>query len=101
MSTNDGGPAFPNAGVKPESELASMNGMSLRDYFAAKAMNAIVSTYIQTHRGLGDDPEDLSSSNRDSLIDNGDGLAEVAHDAYLIADAMLAARQAPNTGAKE
>lgn len=37
MSKNDGGPAFPRAGgYDPQ------NGMALRDYFAAKAMAAVV-----------------------------------------------------------
>jgi len=36
--SNDGGPAFPNIGIKASSPLVTMNGMTLRDYFAAKVM---------------------------------------------------------------
>lgn len=44
MSINDGGPAFPN-----ESHLYTEQriGMSLRDYFAAKAMPVIMAELIQ------------------------------------------------------
>ena len=64
MSTkNDGGPAFP-IGSTPE-EWG--NGMTLRDYFAAKALPVCMSEYS--------DPKNI------------------AHAAYLIADAMLKARQ--------
>ncbi len=59
-------PAFPNEGFngwgKPE------EGMTLRDYFAAKAMQALVSADLMT-------PHDY-----------------VANDAYSYADAMLKAR---------
>jgi hypothetical protein len=61
---NDGGPAFPvEAGI-------NCRGMTLRDYFAAKAMQA----YIQ-RAGLHADLED------------------VAIDAYDVADQMLKARE--------
>jgi hypothetical protein len=66
-NTNTGGPAFPNEGgpAFPWNE----NGMTPRDYFAAKAMQAIVSN--------GDvDPQKISQA------------------AYAVADAMLKARQA-------
>jgi hypothetical protein len=56
-----GGPAFP---------VGNVNGMSLRDYFAAKAMLGLVS-----------DP--------DLVIDS----TQVAQLAYVYADAMLEARQ--------
>ena len=56
-----GGPAFP---------VGNVNGMSLRDYFAAKAMQGLVS-----------DP--------DLVIDS----AQVAQLAYVYADAMLQARE--------
>jgi hypothetical protein len=61
-----GGPAFPVGNVNG----MSLNGMSLRDYFAAKAMQGLVS-----------DP--------DLVIDS----AQVAQLAYVYADAMLQARE--------
>lgn len=72
-NTNTGGPAFPftdwhDAPVCP--------GMTLRDYFAAKAISELTRVY--------------SFGNADPL-DYADGIAE---DAYLIADAMLKAREA-------
>jgi hypothetical protein len=57
-----GGPAFP---------VGNVNGMSLRDYFAAKAMTGLLTAEI-----VGE------YSNE-----------HVAEIAYLIADAMLEARQ--------
>ena len=66
MSTiNDGGPAFPSSHpVFPE------NGMTLRDWFASQALVGLV-----------------------GRAETNDGLA-IAKDAYVIADAMLAAREA-------
>jgi hypothetical protein len=62
--TNTGGPAFPSPALQTFKE-----GMTLRDYFAAKAMQGIVSN--------GDvDPQKISQAS------------------YIIADAMLKARQA-------
>jgi hypothetical protein len=62
-NTNTGGPAFPSAftGEDP--------GMTLRDYFAAKAMQSLI---------------------RDEKWD----WAEIPSGAYEMADAMLKARQA-------
>lgn len=79
---DDGGPAFPHkpARREPVSHSASQTielihpgdepGMSLRDYFAAKAMQAIV-----------------------SMRPNGVKTGDIA-DAYYIADMMLRARAA-------
>lgn len=60
-----GGPAFPR-----DHAHIGHNGMDLRDYFAAKAMQALVSADLMT-------PHDY-----------------VANDAYSYADAMLKARKA-------
>ena len=65
MNKDTGGPAFP---AHP-SALGDHDGMTLRDYFAAKAMQALL-----TRRPLSG--------------------GEVARDAYIIADAMLKAREA-------
>lgn len=43
MSTpNDGGPAFPRSSWSPQADFDMTMGMTLRDYFAAKAMQMIV-----------------------------------------------------------
>ena len=65
---NDGGPAFPN--VPPDSQYSDWDkGMTLRDYFAAAA---------------------LQSMN----IDGKFSAKTYASDAYKMADAMLKAREA-------
>ena len=67
MKINTGGPAFPFA-VTDEARIS--DGMTLRDYFAAKAMHARLTTY------------------------KGSWYAGVAEEAYEAADAMLEAREA-------
>ena len=69
-----GGPAFPS-GLKEEADdtVDSLHkGMTLRDYFAAKAMQGFCA----------------NPANRDALP------VEIAKGAYLVADAMLKARVA-------
>lgn len=68
---NNGGPAFPIPGLQDD---ADFNGMSLRDYFAAKALQAAIN-----HRGFA------------TVEDN---RALDAKDAYAYADAMIRARDA-------
>jgi hypothetical protein len=75
-NTNDGGPAFPIAdpfavkGPKNEVEaLRLQSGMTLRDYFAAKAMQGMLADPRFDHR-------------------------EIARLAYSMADVMIKARQA-------
>jgi hypothetical protein len=64
MSNNTGGPAFPTGtGVTPYNP-----GMTLRDYFAAKAMQAFIAKY--SHEG------------------------DVSRHAYKVANAMMEARNA-------
>ena len=72
MSTiNDGGPAFPLA--EPGDCVSASEGMSLRDYFAAKAMQGLLAQSCGT--AFGSDP------------------IHGAQYAYQMADAMLAARK--------
>lgn len=72
-----GGPAFPEVRIRsgdnynPPTKLY-YGGMTLRDYFAAKAMQGFLSSYAH---GLVDVP-----------------LLDIAKDAYDVADAMLKAR---------
>ncbi|CUI55794.1 hypothetical protein [Achromobacter xylosoxidans] len=73
---NDGGPAFPNVPEGAGSRWADWDmGMTLRDYFAAKAMAAV-------WRDIHDD------------VDRAQALIELGVHAYEMADAMLAARGA-------
>lgn len=79
MSKDNGGPAFPTTHEEPDNfnghnnsrKIVVDQGMTLRDYFAAKAMQGFVAY------GESDGCRHPSS---------------VAHDAYAIADAMLQER---------
>ena len=76
MSNNTGGPAFPTSnGGSPDA------GMTLRDYFAAKAMQALIGT-VFTDQGL------IPTVHAD--VDDDEHLSLRAYD---VADAMLKARQ--------
>ncbi|WP_459694323.1 hypothetical protein [Achromobacter xylosoxidans] len=66
---NDGGPAFPIPNLQDDSDF---NGMTLRDYFAAKAMQGMFAAFKHW-------PRDYEHG-------------EVGKHAYQAADAMLAAR---------
>jgi hypothetical protein len=70
--TNTGGPAFPLQSIGPDF-APGYSGMTLRDYFAAKAMQGLIG---------GDWPTAKSEQNQLALL------------AYSVADAMLKARDA-------
>ena len=76
MSNNTGGPAFPHHIEHPNGHWPGVThaGISVRDYFAAKAMQSM---------NLRPDYEDASA-----LL--------IAMDAYALADAMLKAREESN-----
>lgn len=76
MSTiNNGGPAFPY-------RTSDASGMTLRDYFAAKALAGWLSTYAtDAEHPAGDFSEPVWADN-------------IASASYRIADAMLRARGA-------
>jgi len=71
---NTGGPAFPSHGSMGE---VVQEGMTLRDYFAAKAMQSI----LYSERMMG-------------VIGTNIYEHRCAEDAYKVADAMLKAREA-------
>jgi len=77
-SPKDGGPAFP--GTKENYEFSGEAGMSLRDYFAAKALDGFMHWVL-------DRPHFVDC---DSAAKAACGYAKSA---YLIADAMLEARE--------
>ena len=74
-NTNTGGPAFPVLIVDRPKRLEHFNGMTLRDYFAAKAMQGYA-YYSATHSKF--------------IFPN----SELAKEAYSLADAMMEARNA-------
>ena len=75
-NTNTGGPAFPSGLIDPSTPQDAVQpiypGMTLRDYFAAKAMQALLS-------------QNLGGAIRDEML---------AGFAYAMADAMIKAREA-------
>ena len=71
-SQNNGGPAFPD-GSTNEWGNSNNSGMTLRDYFAAQAMQGM-----------------LANGRR---IEGDDAISKRAQYAYLMADTMLAARE--------
>jgi hypothetical protein len=74
MSNNTGGPAFP----VPD-DASDMPGMTLRDYFAAKAMQGLISC-----------PDWREGAGEDVGMNASDYTASAA---YMMADAMLKARE--------
>ena len=77
---NTGGPAFPMTGFETRNgqsfQAVYQHGMTLRDYFAAKAMQAIMGS----DRYMG-------------VIGLNNYAHNVSKDAYIMADAMLEARK--------
>lgn len=71
---NDGGPAFPTTQANFDNMEPAGDGMTIRDYFAAKAMQGILA---------GDHP----------VTHEAFPLEKVADVAYQMADAMLRARK--------
>lgn len=88
MSTNNGAPAFPYSSLAPDNVAGGMpptmyadnEGMTLRDYFAAKALSGIANQRMLEHAMT---PEDC-----DLEIINAAALS------YWLADAMIKAREA-------
>lgn len=77
MNKLPGGPAFPT-----ETDFTYQHGMSLRDYFAAKAMQGIFDSAIDWFpTGQKSDEESLKV------------FKDIAQDSYAMADAMLKARE--------
>jgi hypothetical protein len=85
---NDGGPAFPRIDVEhfeagyghgPHCETQNLPGMTLRDYFAAQAMNG----YLQARNDCSSNPDKCAAW------------------AYEQADAMLKARAATSRRSDE
>ena len=96
MTKDTGGPAFPCDDICIRSEEGkwigdiSSTGMTLRDYFAAKAMPVILEKWIEDAKQDGERYEV-------SDPDNDDGPSDLAYlaasDCYAMADAMLKARE--------
>jgi hypothetical protein len=77
---NDGGPAFPSQPLNSQGDpiCAAIEGMTLRDYFAARALQG-----------------ELASQDEGKEYDEEDDPDELAGWCYAMADAMLRARGEP------
>ncbi|MBJ8396871.1 hypothetical protein [Citrobacter cronae] len=73
---NDGGPVFP----EPVMDFLQYRGMTLRDYFAAKAMQGLLANNMMGDASLHECAPDW--------------LSDISVGAYEFADAMLRAREA-------
>ena len=81
--------------------VSPMYNLTLRDYFAAKAMQAMVGNFRVVNHANPERFGDVTTTepHREMMLDTDqktgehDGAIEIAHDAYTIADAMLAARK--------
>jgi hypothetical protein len=96
--SKDGGPAFPLNTPKWHEQVSDQGssgdvdftmGMTMRDYFAAKAMAALI---MEPPFCEGESPAVTVWDNRD---DGQPGLERFAYVAYRVADAMIAAMAKP------
>jgi hypothetical protein len=84
MSKNNGGAAFPMATI----DGYTQDGMTLRDYFAAKVVAALITEPQFT------DGSRAAVELWDDRDDGNHGPEQFAYVAYRVADAMLKAREA-------
>lgn len=76
MTKNDGGPAFAHSGTDGFPATLPQPGMSLRDWFAGQALVAVMDLCKTDSRNANETISEM-----------------FARKAYLMADAMLAARE--------
>ena len=82
-----GGPAFPcHTNPRPGHLVDAPQGMTLRDYFAAKVMGTLIAVY-DDEKCSSEDPEVVERERQEFAY-------MVAKNAYRYADAMLRAREA-------
>ena len=79
---DDGGPAFPWHSDGMAEDLLPSPGMTLRDYFAAKAMSKVDFDEVFSKHWTSKEQAEF----------DGDNIKRSCDRAYIIADAMLAAR---------
>lgn len=82
MDKDTGGNAFPSKSSACGGSSLDSNGMTLRDYFAAKVVSSVIGGYVSSK----------ASEQRPFDSTTGDG-KHAAEFAYRIADAMLEARK--------
>ena len=71
MSKKDAGPAFPSTNEVQVGDFSTHGhpGMTLRDYFAAKAMQALISVYAQDKDVFSDDIAGLAYNQADEMLE--------------------------------
>ena len=85
MNDKNGGPAFPcDLSMYDQEVVDAMKGMTLRDYFATKAMKEIMAQAYELEKEFHVD-NDFSFP---------DTMCSITKEAYKWADAMLKAREA-------
>lgn len=87
MNNDNGGPAFPvqeSIISGSTSDVPASSGMSLRDYFAAKAMPIAKELVEESESGLDSEQSEIVRKNYLTLLST---------IAYRLADAMIAARE--------
>lgn len=79
MNTKDGGPAFPSGSMSigDGDVVAYVSGMSIRDWFAGQTMRSLLGGAVQMNI-------------------NDHQASEYARFAFMVADAMLKARESSN-----
>jgi len=100
---DDGGPAFPTDHSDNCDYTAILGGMTLRDYFAAKAMPEVWAYSATFTRPVseaaviacGGDPLKIAALMRGAALQSFNSAMDtmIAAEAYRIADAMLTARK--------
>ncbi len=84
-----GGPAFPSSAMLTGAVRVQYKGMTLRDYFAAQALPALINEPVPANASmLAYDLAGRATCKYDELADM------YAQSAYKLADAMLRARDA-------
>lgn len=93
---------YPCGGYGTKSVSIMSPGLTKREYFAGLAMASIVGCFRNNMRGHDDaereSDSDIISFDRSMAIDGGDGAEEIATDAVILADALIAALNAQPGG---
>jgi hypothetical protein len=79
MNKETGGPAFPTSDWDENDKAYKMHGITMRDYFAAKAL-----------QGMSANPEDVHDADLETYDEY---VKEISRCAYELADAMMEARK--------
>ena len=97
-NTNDGGAAFPVTPTDKSGQIAPTEcGMTLRDWFAGQAMNAVACSYATQAAGLSAGGHAKAAGEMMRLSVDFEAMADYS---YQYADAMLAERDKTNEVAK-